>query len=105
MECGVRAGISDVCSSDLSGLSDYYGKGGEGGGHYAKGLSNRGYNFSRHYMPHDADHKLLTKNAESRKWHAEQAGIRPIEVLKRIDSLNDGVDASRAFLAPVYIDE
>src|SRR3546814_13411982 len=79
--------------------------GGEGWGHYAKVLSDGVYNYPRHYMPHDADHKMLTKNAESRKWHAEQAGIRPIEVLKRIDSLQDGVDASRAFLATVYIDE
>src|SRR3546814_19527790 len=70
-------------------LIDYYENSGEGWGHYAKVLSDRGYNYSRHYMPHDADHKLLTKNAESRKWHAEQAGIRPIEVLNRIDSRAD----------------
>src|SRR3546814_1594099 len=48
-------------------LIDYYENSGEGWGHYAKVLSDRGYNYSRHYMPHDADHKMLTKNAESRK--------------------------------------
>lgn len=84
---------------------DYYENSGEGFGHYAKVLTDRGYNYSRHYMPHDAEQRALTDVAEPRRVHAERAGIKPIEVLKRIETEQAGIDASRAFLASVYIDE
>lgn len=84
---------------------DYYENSGEGFAHYAKVLNDRGYNYSRHYMPHDADHRSLTDKAEPRRTHAERAGIKPIEVLKRIDGEQDGIDASRSFLASVWIAE
>jgi hypothetical protein len=84
---------------------DYYENSGEGFGHYAKVLTDRGYNYSRHYMPHDADQRALTDVAEPRRIHAERAGIKPIEVLKRIETEQAGIDASRAFLASVYVDE
>lgn len=86
-------------------LIDYYEASGEGWGHYAKVLVDKGYTYSRHYMPHDAGHRMLTEKAESRKWHAEQSGIKPIEVLPRIAAEQNGIDASRAFLPSVYIDE
>lgn len=84
---------------------DYYENSGEGFGFYAKILTAKGYNYSRHYMPHDADHRSLTDVAETRRAHAEGAGIRPIEVMPRIQAEMDGIDASRAFLAKVWIDE
>lgn len=84
---------------------DYYENSGEGFGHYAKVLTDRGYNYSRHYMPHDAEQRALTDVAEPRRIHAERAGIKPIEVLKRIETEQAGIDASRSFLASVYIDE
>lgn len=84
---------------------DYYESSGEGFGHYAAVLNRKGYNYSRHYMPHDADQRSLTDVAESRKTHAERAGIKPIEVLKRIETEQSGIDASRAYLASVWIDE
>jgi hypothetical protein len=84
---------------------DYYENSGEGFAHYAKVLTDRGYNYSRHYMPHDAAQRSLTDVAESRQVHAERAGIKPIEVLKRIETEQAGIDASRAFLASVYFDE
>lgn len=86
-------------------MIDYYENSGEGFGHYAKVLNDKGYNYSRHYMPHDADQRSLTDVAEPRKVHAERAGIRPIEVLKRIETEQAGIDATRSFLASVYIDE
>jgi len=84
---------------------DFYENSGEGFGHYAKVLSGRGYNYARHYMPHDAAQRALTEVAESRQVHAERAGIKPIEVLKRIETEQAGIDASRSFLASVWIDE
>lgn len=84
---------------------DYYENSGEGFAHYAAVLNRKGYNYSRHYMPHDADQRSLTDVAESRRTHAERAGIKPIDVLKRIETEQSGIDASRAFLAQVWIDE
>jgi len=85
-------------------LVDYYEDSGEGFGHYAKILSERGYNYQRHWMPHDADHHMLNVVATTRKQEAEKAGIHPIEVLPRIDDELTGIDASRAFLPQVFID-
>jgi len=86
-------------------LIDYYENNGEGFGHYARILSEKGYNYSAHYMPHDAQHRMLNKDATTRKQEAEAAGIRPVHVMKRIDSLADGREASRRFWPQVYIDE
>jgi hypothetical protein len=84
---------------------DYYENSGEGFGHYARILNERGYNYSRHYMPHDAEQRSLTDKAETRRYYAEQAGISPVEVLKRIQIDQDGIEASRKFFPNVYIDE
>lgn len=84
---------------------DYYENNGEGFGHYARILTEKGYNYVRHYMPHDADHRMLNKEATTRRFEAESAGIKPIEVMKRIASEQDGIEASRRFMPNVYIDE
>lgn len=83
---------------------DYYEDSGEGFGHYATILQGKGYNYARHWMPHDADHHMLNVVATTRKEEAQKAGINPIEVLPRIDDELTGIDASRAFLPSVYID-
>lgn len=85
-------------------LIDYYENSGEGFGHYAGVLQSKGYNYARHWMPHDADHHMLNVVATTRKEEANKAGIGPIEVLPRIDDELTGIDASRAFLPSVYID-
>jgi hypothetical protein len=36
---------------------DYLEASGEGFGYYAAELNKKGYNYERHYMPHDADHR------------------------------------------------
>lgn len=84
---------------------DYYENNGEGFGHYARILTERGYNYSRHYMPHDAGHRMLNVEATTRQQEAESAGIKPITVLKRISTEQDGIEATRTFLPNVYIDE
>ncbi len=84
---------------------DYYENNGEGFGHYARILTERGYHYSGHFMPHDADHRMLNVKATTRRQEAESAGIKPIEVLKRIQTEQDGIEASRTFFPNVYIDE
>ncbi|WPZ05498.1 hypothetical protein [Pelagerythrobacter marinus] len=84
---------------------DYYENSGEGFGHYARILRERGYDYSEHWMPHDVEVHLLNKEATTRKQEAEKAGIRPIRTLKRIRTEQDGIEASRTFFPNVYIDE
>lgn len=85
---------------------DYYENSGESWGHYAGVLLQRGYSYSRHYMPHDAAHRVQgLDKTPSRRDIAEEAGIRPIDILPRIATEKDGIDASRAFFPNVYIDE
>lgn len=84
---------------------DYYENSGEGWGHYAKVLAEKGYNYRRHYGPHDIAHRMLDQTAKTRQQHAEEAGIRPWEVVSRIPDEMTGIEASRAFLAQVWIDE
>lgn len=84
---------------------DYYENTGEGFSHYVRILNERGYIYGKHFMPHDADHRRLGKDAKSAKWHAEQAGIKPITVLPRIAHESDGIEASRAYLAKCWFDE
>jgi hypothetical protein len=84
---------------------DYYENSGEGFAHYAKVLTDKGYNYSAHHMPHDAEHRRLGKDAKSAKQHAEESGIKPVIVLKRIAEERDGIEASRALLPSVWFDE
>ena len=84
---------------------DYYENSGEGFGHYARVLSERGYNYAEHHMPHDAEQHMLNVNATTRREEALSAGIRPITVHKRIKTEQDGIEATRGFLPNVYIDE
>lgn len=85
---------------------DYYENNGESWGHYAGVLLGKGYVYSRHYMPHDAAHRQQDVNTiETREQKANQAGINPTEVLRKIALEKDGIDASRAFFPSVYIDE
>lgn len=84
---------------------DYYENSGEGFGHYAGVLTDKGYNYSEHHMPHDAEHHMLNVEGTTRKQEAEKAGIRPITVHKRISTELDGIEATRRFLPSVYIDE
>jgi hypothetical protein len=84
---------------------DYYENSGEGWAHYFKVLQEKGYNYRRHYGPHDIEHRMLGLTAETRRAKAEEAGIRPWEVVPRIPEEIVGIDASRAFLPQVWIDE
>lgn len=86
-------------------LIDYYENSGEGWGHYAKVLADKRYNYRLHYGPHDITARMMSLTAETRQAKAEEAGIFPWEVVPRIPDELAGVDASRAFLANVWIDE
>lgn len=84
---------------------DYYENNGESWGHYAGVLLSKGYSYSRHYMPHDAGHRIQSvETTPTREELANIAGIAPTEVLARILTEKDGIDKSRDFFPNVWID-
>ena len=74
---------------------------------YARMLREKGYNYGKHYMPHDTAVRDLGPGSKSRQEHAESMGIRPIMVVKRpknIEEVLDGIESVRRFLASCWID-
>lgn len=65
---------------------DYYENSGEGWGHYARILTEKRYNYRRHFGPHDLTHRMLDLVASTREERAKEAGISPWEIVPRIDS-------------------
>ena len=80
---------------------DYYEQSGEGLPHYAKVLQDRGYVYGKHNAPHDIRVRELG-SGKSRLETAEGLGIR-FDIVPSI-SLEDGIDASRAFIARCWFD-
>lgn len=86
-------------------IIDYYENSGEGFEHYARILNEKKYIYGRHYFPHDGDHRSLGAVAKTKREWAIEAGISPIEIVPRIATEQAGIEAARAFLPSVWIDE
>lgn len=86
-------------------LIDYYENSGEGFEHYARILNDRKYIYGRHFFPHDGDQRSLGAIAKTKKEWAEEVGIRPVTVVPRIATEAAGIEAARALLPSVWIDE
>lgn len=84
---------------------DYYENSGEGFEHYARVLNGKPYIYGKHRFPHDGDQRSLGLVAKTKKQWAEEAGINPIDIVPRIPSEAAGIEASRALLPSVWIDE
>jgi len=82
---------------------DYYENSGEGLPHYANLLRSKGYVYSQHLMPHDAE---VTEWGSGRtRWEiALSLGIRPIKVVRRPDDKSDTHEAVRRILPRMVMD-
>ena len=83
-------------------LIDYYHSSGVGLSHYAKVLHELPYVYNEHLVPFDANVREIG-TGKSRVEAAGLLGIR-MRVVPKI-ALNDGIDAVRAFLPTVWMDE
>lgn len=84
---------------------DYYENSGEGFEHYARVLHDKGYIYGRHRFPHDGDTRSLGAVAKTKREWAEEAGIRPVDIVPRIATESAGIEATRALLPQVWFDE
>lgn len=87
----------------------YYENSGEGFDHYfgvlQKKAEENGWNYGTHYMPHDAEQRRLGRQAKTARQLANEAGIKPIVVVPRIQSERVGVEAVRQYLRRCWFDE
>lgn len=72
--------------------------------HYCKVIKDRGYNYGKHYMPHDVEHDILGFGNRNRKQMFEQGGVKPIVVVPRINHLNEGLEMVRAAFPTYWFD-
>lgn len=83
----------------------YYEGHGEDLTHYVRYLQNTGYIFNKHFMPHDAGHVRLGTRNLSIKQQMEDLGIRNIVIVPVIDSINNGIQLTRAAFPECFFDE
>lgn len=62
---------------------DYHEASGEGWAYYAGFLNKKGYNYIKHFFPHDGNNRMRGKEIFTDKQMAEQCGIRPVKVTNR----------------------
>ena len=84
-------------------MIDYYENSGVGLDHYAKELSNRGYHFTDHILPHDVQVKELG-TGKSRIETLYNLGIQNVTIAPRL-SVDDGIQAVRSMLNKCWFDE
>lgn len=75
---------------------DYYENSGEQAAHYAKVLKDRGYQYGKHYLPHDGvNTEWAGVDNLTRLQVLEKLGVKPTVLVERIDNLADGIDMVR----------
>jgi phage terminase large subunit len=83
---------------------DYYANHGEGFAHYAKVLKELPYVYGSHYLPHDAEVRELT-TGKHRREVLESLGIKPVEVVPRIQAIGEGIEMTRQIIPMCWFDE
>jgi hypothetical protein len=83
---------------------DYYEAHGETIAHYYKMLQDKNYIWGKHFFPHDAAHERLSNDNKSISEMFADKGLRNIEIVPRIENINDGIQQTREAMQEVYID-
>ena len=92
-------------------LIDYYENSGEGLEHYATVLKNKGYDYGRHYAPHDIDNRDFSGKGKTRREMAREGfmidGKKYSLVFEKVAklSIEDGINYVRKMLERCVFDE
>lgn len=84
-------------------IIDYYEASGVGLDHYVSVLTERGYIYGEHILPHDVRVKELG-TGKSRIETLNELGIRDVTIAPQL-RVDDGIQAVRSFLATCWFDE
>ena len=84
-------------------IIDYYESSGVGLDHYAKVLSEKGYHYVEHILPHDVQVKELG-TGKSRVETLDALGISDITIAPKL-AVDDGIQAARSMIARCWFDE
>lgn len=108
-DIGNRDGCAIWFHQDLRGedrFIDYYEAHGENLRHYVKQLTDRGYLFGTHYLPHDAEHKRLGDyNNSTRDMLQDLMPGQRFAIVPCITELINGIHQTRKHLKSAYFDE
>ena len=83
-------------------LIDYYESNGHPITHYCEVIKDRAYNYGKHYVPHDAAHKLLAAGGRSIVQQAYEEGIQMFVI--PATSQQNSIEAARKMLDLTHID-
>jgi len=83
-------------------IIDYYENNGQNIEHYCDFLRSRQYNYGKHFVPHDASHKLLAAGGRSIVQQAYAYGVKMFVV--SATSQQNGIEAARKTLERSYFD-
>jgi hypothetical protein len=73
--------------------------------HYVKALTDTGYLFNKHFLPHDAAHKRLSDTNNSTEQMLQALGLRNTVIVPVITDLNTGIQMVRKHIKGAYFDE
>ena len=91
-------------------LIDYYENSGEGLEHYANIIYKKGYDYGRHYAPHDIDNRDFSGKGKSRKQMARDGFTINGQIYRLVfevvpkGSVEDGINFSRKMLERCVFD-
>lgn len=83
---------------------DHYETNNEGLDTFVKVLNEKGYSYSKHFLPHDVMVRELTNSGKTRKDYLEGLGVHPIEVVAKSQNLLEDIHAVRVFLRKCWFD-
>ncbi len=79
---------------------------GEPYSHYVSEMQKTGWIWGSHYLPHDGNHAKQGMNSNlSPKKMLEQLGLKNIEIVKRVEDISHGIQATRGAFATCWFDE
>ena len=85
---------------------DFYEASGHQVAHFAKVLRERGYLYGKHYWPHDGQNTDWSAGeGKKRDQVASDLGVKPIEVVERINDITEGIDMVRQVLSRCRFDK
>ena len=84
-------------------MIDYYENSGEGLAYYAKVLKERGYNYRKHFLPHDAEAREIS-SGRPRIDTLKDSGMTNLEIVPKM-SIQDGIEMARRIFSQCYFDK